>query len=94
MTLAVLSEMIYSGERLPAWGMALLVCFVCLLMVSRIVFPSFAGIFSQRRRGLALALLFAASLLLIPALQAWLFFTFAYIGVSLALAGHRLLQKA
>ena len=92
LTLAVLSDLTTTGERLPAWSFAPLVGFVCLLMVSRIIFPSFAGIFSQPRRSLILALLFAVSLLLVPIYRAWFYWTSAYLVFSLALAGYRRLK--
>ncbi|UCH58488.1 MAG: CDP-alcohol phosphatidyltransferase family protein [Anaerolineales bacterium] len=89
LTLAVLSDLTTTGEHLPGWSFAVLVCLVCLLMVSRIIFPSFAGIISQQRRSLVLALLFAISLLLVPPFRAWLYWAGAYLVFSLTLAGYR-----
>jgi len=93
LTLTMLTDLTSTSGRLPAWILALLVCFVCLLMVSRIIFPSFAGIISQRRRSLVLALLFAASLLLVPFYRALLYWIGAYLVISLALVGYRRLKQ-
>jgi len=88
LTLAVLSDLTATGEFLPPWSFALLVGLVCLLMVSRVKLPSFAGIFSQPRRSLVLVLLFASSLLLVPFYRVWFLWTSAYIVFSVVRFGY------
>ncbi len=94
LTLAVLSDLTTTGMHLPVWSLALLACLVCLLMVSRMIFPSFAGLFSRPGRSLVLILLFAVSLMLVPFYRAWFYWTSVYLVFSLAQAGYRRLKQA
>lgn len=65
---------------------------VSLLMVSRIPFPSFAGIFSSKRKNAFLIILFGISLMMTPLFNAWFFWNNTYLGVSLARASLRSLK--
>lgn len=94
LTLAVLTDLTSPSIHLPPWSLLLLVYIVCLLMASRIVFPSFAGLFSELRRGLALVVFIGASLLVVPFLTAWFLWTSGYIVFSLLHAGFGRLQHS
>lgn len=89
LALAVLSDLVLTGEALPDWGFLPLTVAVSLLMASTIPFPSFLGVFAERRQSLILIILFILSLFVTTFFSAWFFWTVAYLGISLARASYQ-----
>lgn len=65
---------------------------VSSLMVSRIPFPSFAGVFSSKRNNALLLILFGASLLLTSLFNVLFLWNNTYLGVSIARASYKSLK--
>lgn len=88
LALAVVSDMTILTLRLPAaWLMPIMV--ICgFLMVSRIPFPSFRGVFKGRRRIGVLLLLFTVTIAWATFGKAWHFWNTVYLGWGLARAGY------
>ena len=88
LALAVVSNMTILTVPLPAtWLMAIML--ICgLLMVSRIPFPSFAGVFRGRVRIAILLVLFAVTIAWATFGKAWHFWNTVYLGWGLARAGY------
>lgn len=93
--LAVLSNNSMSGGLIPPIWLAPLMIGLCLLMVSRIPFPSLAQVLSRRRLNyFYLALLGATFVTLQWSFFAtWFVFTSGYLGVSLARAGYQVARR-
>jgi CDP-diacylglycerol--serine O-phosphatidyltransferase len=62
---------------------------ISLLMVSKIAFPSFSWVFSNRLRVALLIVLFIITIALYSFFNAWFFWNNVYLGVSLARAGYK-----
>ena len=88
LALAVVSNMTILTVPLPAtWLMAIIL--ICgILMVSRIPFPSFAGVFKGRVRIAILLVLFAVTIAWATFGKAWHFWNTVYLGWGLARAGY------
>ena len=86
--LAVVSDMTILTYKLPAsWLMAIMV--ICaVLMISRIPFPSFRGVFKGRTRIGMLLVLFAITIAWATFGKAWHFWNTVYLGWGLARAGY------
>jgi CDP-diacylglycerol--serine O-phosphatidyltransferase len=65
---------------------------ISLLMVSRVPFPSFAWVFSNKLRIGLLIVLFAITIIQYSLYTAWFFWNNVYLGVSLARAGYKSLR--
>jgi phosphatidylserine synthase len=65
---------------------------VSFLMVSKLAFPSFSWVFSNRIRVALLIVLFILTISLYSLFNAWFFWNNIYLGVSLARAGYKSLQ--
>ena len=65
---------------------------ISLLMVSRIAFPSFFWVFSNRLRTALLIILFTITIAQYSFFNAWFFWNNVYLGVSLARAGYKSLR--
>ncbi|GAB4270742.1 MAG: CDP-diacylglycerol--serine O-phosphatidyltransferase [Candidatus Promineifilaceae bacterium] len=90
LALAVLADLSKPLITLPDWCFIPLILVVAVLMVSTISFPSFAGIFSSKRRNLILVTLFGISIFLMASFfNAWFFWNNTYLGYSLARAGYK-----
>jgi hypothetical protein len=61
-------------------------------MVSRVPFPSFAWVFSNKLRIGLLIVLFAITIVQYSLYNAWFFWNNVYLGVSLARAGYKSLR--
>lgn len=88
LALAVLSDLVLTGETVPDWSYLPMVVVISLLMASTIPFPSFLGVFSGRRQNAILVILFALSLFVTTFFSAWFFWANAYLGISLARASY------
>ena len=88
LALAVVSNMTILTLPLPAsWLMPIMV--ICgFLMVSRIPFPSFRGVFKGRRRIGVLLVLFTVTIAWATFGKAWHFWNTVYLGWGLARAGY------
>ena len=88
LALAVVSNMTILTLPLPAsWLMPIMA--VCgVLMVSRVPFPSFAGVFTGRVRIGTLLVLFAVTIAWATFGKAWHFWNTVYLGWGLARAGY------
>lgn len=88
LALAIVSDMTILTLRLPAgWLMPIMV--ICgLLMVSRIPFPSFTGVFKGRGRIGVLLVLFTITIVWATFGKAWHFWNTVYLGWGLARAGY------
>lgn len=88
LALAVVSDMTILTLPLPAsWLMPIMV--ICgFLMVSRIPFPSFRGVFKGRRRIGVLLVLFTITIAWATFGKAWHFWNTVYLGWGLARAGY------
>lgn len=88
LALAVVSDMTILTLPLPAsWLMPIMV--ICgFLMVSRIPFPSFRGVFKGRRRIGVLLVLFTVTIAWATFGKAWHFWNTVYLGWGLARAGY------
>jgi len=88
LALAVVSDMTILTLTLPAsWLMPIMV--ICgFLMVSRIPFPSFTGVFKGRWRIGVLLVLFAITIAWTTFGKAWNFWNTVYLGWGLARAGY------
>ena len=88
LAVAVVSNMTILTVPLPAsWLMAIIL--ICgMLMVSRIPFPSFAGVFKGRRRTGILLVLFGVTIAWATFGKAWHFWNTVYLGWGLARAGY------
>ncbi len=88
LALAVVSNMTILTLPLPAsWLMPIMV--ICgFLMVSRIPFPSFRGVFKGRRRIGVLLVLFTITIAWATFGKAWHFWNTVYLGWGLARAGY------
>jgi len=86
--LAVVSDMtVLTYQFSPGWLMAImLICGV--LMISRIPFPSFRGVFKGRVRIGTLLVLFAVTIAWATFGKAWHFWNTVYLGWGLARAGY------
>jgi CDP-diacylglycerol--serine O-phosphatidyltransferase len=88
LALAVVSDMtILTVSLSPVWLM-LIVAICGLLMVSRIPFPSFRGVFKGRLRISVLLVLFAVTIAWATFGKAWHFWNTVYLGWGLARAGY------
>lgn len=88
MALAVVSDMTILKFALPAsWLMPIMAICGCL-MVSRIPFPSFRGVFKGRVRIGTLLVLFAVTIAWATFGKAWHFWNTVYLGWGLARAGY------
>lgn len=92
LALAVLSDLATPMVNLPDFFMAPLILAVSGLMISHIPFPSFMGIFCNKRRNFTLIVLFAISLLITSFFNAWFFWNNTYLGFALARAGYKRLS--
>jgi CDP-diacylglycerol---serine O-phosphatidyltransferase len=88
--LAVLSNLSTPGGFVPPILVAPLMFILCLLMVSRIPFPSLGQVLSRRRLNYLYLALIGTTLFWLqwPVVTTWFVFTGGYLGVSLARAGY------
>jgi CDP-diacylglycerol--serine O-phosphatidyltransferase len=93
--LAVLSNNAMSGGLIPPIWFAPLIIGLCLLMVSRIPFPSLGQVLSRRRLNYLYIALLGTTLLWLqwPVVTTWFVFTGGYLGVSLARAGYQVARR-
>lgn len=93
--LAVLSNNAMPGGLVPPIWFAPLMIGLCLLMVSRIPFPSLGQVLSRRRLNYLYILLLGTTLVWFqwPVVTTWFVFTGGYLGVSLARAGYRTVSR-
>jgi CDP-diacylglycerol---serine O-phosphatidyltransferase len=93
--LAVLSNNAMPGGLVPPIWFAPLMIGLCLLMVSRIPFPSLGQVLSRRRLNYLYLLLLGTTLVWFqwPVVTTWFVFTGGYLGVSLARAGYRTVSR-
>jgi CDP-diacylglycerol---serine O-phosphatidyltransferase len=89
LALAVLADLSISAEYLPDWLFVFLMALLCVLMVSKIPFPSFFWVFASVKRSAALTLLFIVSILITTFFNAWFFWQNVYLGFSLLRAGYK-----
>lgn len=94
LTLAVLSDLTNTAERVPDLYFLPLMLLLALLMVSRIRHPSIVWIFSHRWANILYMLYFAVTLLLLqlPFVKVWFLFNSSYLGVTLVRASVRSMQ--
>ncbi|MEM7334591.1 MAG: CDP-alcohol phosphatidyltransferase family protein [Chloroflexota bacterium] len=79
--------------NIPSFWFVVMILATCILMVSRIPFPSFLGVFSSKQKNAVLLVLFGISILLTPTFfNAWFFWNSTYLGVSIAQASYKSLQ--
>lgn len=87
--LASLSPPLRGMPTIPSFWFVLMLFLIGGLMVSRIPFPSFMGVFSSRRKNALLIVLFGISIVLSPSFfNAWFFWNNTYLGVSIAKASY------
>jgi CDP-diacylglycerol---serine O-phosphatidyltransferase len=93
--LAVLSNNAMPGGLIPPIWFAPLIIGLCLLMVSRIPFPSLGQVLSRRRLNYLYLALIGTTLLWLqwPVVTTWFVFTGGYLGVSLARAGYQVARR-
>jgi CDP-diacylglycerol---serine O-phosphatidyltransferase len=89
LALAVLADLSISAEYLPDRLFVFLMGLLCVLMVSKIPFPSFFWVFANVKRSVALTILFIASILITTFFNAWFFWQNVYLGFSLLRAGYK-----
>ena len=88
--LAVLSDIARPMIELPDVLFIPFVLSVAALMVSRVAFPSFTGIFASKRRNLVLVTMIGISIIISTSFfNAWFFWNNTYLGYSLARAGYK-----
>ncbi|MCP4424734.1 MAG: hypothetical protein GY803_09595, partial [Chloroflexi bacterium] len=92
LALAVLSDLALTGRDLSGYWFIGLLVFVSALMVSKIAFPSFMWVFSERRKNVVILSLFGVSLVITTFFPAWFFWNNTYLGISLARAGYKRLS--
>lgn len=94
--LAVLADLAPPLSFIPRvssfWFIPMMIL-ICLLMVSRVPFPSFLWVFSSKRKNALLIVLFGVSLILTPFFNAWFFWNNTYLGVSIARASYKSLNE-
>ena len=88
LALAVVSNMTILVVPLPASWLIPIMIICGLLMISRIPFPSFAGVFKGRLRIGVLLVLFAVTIAWATFGKAWHFWNTVYLGWGLARAGY------
>lgn len=88
LALAVVSDMTILVYPLPPGWLMPIVAVCGVLMVSRIPFPSFAGVFKGRVRIGILLVLFAVTIAWATFGKAWHFWNTVYLGWGLARAGY------
>ena len=88
LALAVVSDMTILTVALPADWLMIIMLICSVLMVSRIPFPSFRGVFKGRGRIGILLVLFAITIGLATFGKAWHFWNTVYLGWGLARAGY------
>lgn len=92
LALAVWSDMTMLILDLPpSWLLALMLV-LGVLMVSKVPFPSFVGVFSGKVRIGILLVLFTVSLIMAPFGKAWFFWNNVYLGWGLVRAGYQRLN--
>lgn len=88
LALAVVSDMTLLKFPLPASWLMPIMLFCGILMVSRVPFPSFRGVFKGRGRIAVLLVLFAVTIAWATFGKAWHFWNTVYLGWGLARAGY------
>jgi CDP-diacylglycerol---serine O-phosphatidyltransferase len=88
LALAVVSDMTILTLALPSGWLMFIMLICSLLMVSRIPFPSFRGVFKGRGRISILLVLFAVTIGWATFGKAWHFWNTVYLGWGLARAGY------
>jgi CDP-diacylglycerol---serine O-phosphatidyltransferase len=88
LTLAVVSDITFSGDLVPPAFYLVFLFVLGLLMVSRIPFPSLTWVFSYRRANLVYLLFFAITLILLrlPSVAVWFLFNIGFIGAAIVRA--------
>jgi CDP-diacylglycerol---serine O-phosphatidyltransferase len=89
LALAVLADLSIRAEYLPDWLFVFLMGLLCVLMVSKIPFPSFFWVFASIKRSTILVTLFILSVLITTFFNAWFFWQNVYLGFSLLRAGYK-----
>ena len=90
LALAVLSDIARPMVELPDVLFIPFILGVAALMVSRVAFPSFGGVFASKRRNLVLVALFGVSIIMSTSFfNAWFFWNNTYLVSSLARAGYK-----
>lgn len=88
--LAALAPPLNIMPSIPSFWFVIMVLATCVLMVSRIPFPSFLWVFSSKRKNALLIVLFGISIVLTPTFfNAWFFWNNTYLGVSIARASYK-----
>lgn len=88
LALAVVSQMTILTVPLPITWLIPIMLICALLMISRIPFPSFSGVFKGRIRVAVLLLLFGITIAWATFGKAWHFWNTVYLGWGLARAGY------
>jgi len=89
LALAVLADLATPIVNMPDIWFVPLTAVICILMVSKIPFPSFLWVFSSKRKNAILIACFAVSLMFLTFPNAWFFWNNTYLGVSIARAGYK-----
>jgi phosphatidylserine synthase len=88
LAIAVVSDMTILTLRLPASWLIPIMLICGILMVSRVPFPSFRGVFKGRVRISVLLILFTVTIAWATFGKAWHFWNTVYLGWGLARAGY------
>ena len=88
LAIAVVSDMTILTQPLPASWLIPIMLICGVLMVSRVPFPSFRGVFKGRVRISVLLVLFAVTIAWATFGKAWHFWNTVYLGWGLARAGY------
>ncbi len=85
-TVAVLSDLSFSGFTVPYWAYTGLLLILSVSMVSKLSFPPLPWFFSSREKAIIIILCYGASLIYLPPFTALLIFNFAHLFFSIGRA--------
>ena len=88
--MAALAPPLRFMPSIPSFWFVVMLFATCLLMISRIPFPSFSWVFSSKQKNALLIVLFGISIILTPTFfNAWFFWNNTYLGVAIARASYK-----